>query len=242
MAIAAVFIALALGILIGVSFGDSVLVANQRDVIQLMEGQLEQLRENGRRQERELKHWAALQPLLRSHFLGALAGQRIVLIGPAAGEGAAVKVLLEEAGAAVVPLPLSGEEPTPGEAAALLHRLLDPVGSEPPFPEAGDPVLPQPPDCCLLLLETPADPAAGSFAEICSGLQEHGIRVILLFPWREGRALQLPEKTPELSLVDNIDTVWGQVALLQMIAEDIGGHYGFEKGSAGLFPGQKQQR
>ena len=153
-----------------------------------------------------------------------------------------MKDLLEEAGAAVALIPLSGEEPTPGEAAALLHRLLDPAGAEQPFPEAGDPVLPQPPDCCLLLLETPVDPAEGSFSEIRLGLQEHGIRVILLFPWREGRALQLPEKTPELSLVDNIDTVWGQVALLQMIAEDIGGHYGFEKGSAGLFPGQKQQR
>ena len=66
--------------MIGVSFGDSFLVANQRDVIQLMEEQMVQLREHNRRQEIELQHWEALRPLLRQNFNGALSEKEIFII------------------------------------------------------------------------------------------------------------------------------------------------------------------
>lgn len=256
MAIAAVFIALALGMLIGVSFGDSFLVANQRDVIQLMEGQLEQLRESGRRQEIELQRWAALQPLFRRFFDGALAGQKIFIVAPPGEEAAALRVLLEEAGAAaaVVPAPGSeegGPEPSGGEAEALAAMLAEPArmgfeqaaGTGPPLPGEGSPSLEKPPDCCLLLVEAAAYFSGDYFEALRVKLQEHDLLVILLFPWREEESPRLLAGAgPELNLVDNIDTVWGQIALLQMIAENVDGHYGFAKGSAGLFPEQARGR
>ena len=217
-------------------------MANQRDVIQLMEGRLEQLRESGRRQEIELQRWAALQPLFRRFFHGALAERRICIIGPPGEERATVKALLEEAGAAasVVGIPGGGAgEPvlSHGEAEALAAALTGPAGeSEQPAKTA-----PPPPDCCLLLLEAAAYFSGDCFETLRLELQERRLRVIVLFPWREEDSPRLlAEAGPELSLVDNIDTVWGQIALLQMIAENIEGHYGFDKGSAGLFPEQER--
>jgi|LSQX01.2.fsa_nt_gb hypothetical protein len=254
MTIAAIFLALALGILIGVSFGDSFLVANQRDVIQLMEEQMVQLREHNRRQEIELQHWEALRPLLRQNFNGALSEKEIFIISLPGQEGCELRALFEESGAAVTVIlvpdaPVEDEETEqlfkgaedlanlltmPGEIEAkelIAGGLL--------LPEAEAAVLQRPPDCCLLLLKPEAFSSGKFFYELWQELQEKGIQVIALFTWAEGESFRYPDELEiGLSLVDNIDTFWGQVALLKMIAENISGHYGFGEGSEGLFPGE----
>ena len=50
--------------------------------------------------------------------------------------------------------------------------------------------------------------------------------------------MPLPGMRPEPNLVDNIDTFWGQMALLKMLAGGAGGHYGFGGGSKGLLPAE----
>ena len=102
------------------------------------------------------------------------------------------------------------------------------------LPEAEAAVLQRPPDCCLLLLKPEAFSSGKFFYELWQELQEKGIQVIALFAWAEGESFRYPDELETgLSLVDNIDTFWGQVALLKMIAENISGHYGLE-GSGGF--------
>jgi hypothetical protein len=253
IAIGAVFLALALGILIGVSFGDSFLVANQRDIIELMEGHLGRLREVNRQQEIELQRWETIKPLVQQSFRGALAGKKIVVIGNSAPEADKIKALLEKSGAGVTAILIPGaSEETVGsgqpflESENLLTLLagtgeLDVAGLRAlglQLPETETTVLEWPPECCLLLFEREALSSGTFFNELWRGLHESGARVIALFPWPGNNApLLLPEIRPEPSLVDNIDTFWGQIALLKMLAENACGHYGFDSGSSGLFPG-----
>lgn len=253
MTIAAVFLALALGILIGVSFGDGFLVANQRDVVQMMEVRLSQLKEELALREAELQRWDSLKPAIWHHFSGALAGKELFLISAEGCEYAFLESALQGAGAAVTAALVPEVQNGPGEkgrqnarpekiadflagpeidAAALAERGLLFPGSRPELP-------PAPPHLCLLFAE-PADFRPGEFfGELASALHEKGNRVILLTPWRDGE-LAAPGAGLEsaFGLVDNIDLFWGQIALLKMIAGNTGGHYGFGKDSSGLIPEQ----
>lgn len=257
MAIAAVFLALALGILIGVSFGDSFLVANQRDVIQLMEEQLERLRESNRRREIELQRWESLEPPIRQHFNGALVEKEVFIISLPDQESTGLKSLLEEAGAAVtvIQVPeaseeLAGAERSFGAAGDLACLLAGPGEIEIEeltakgllLSETDAAMVRRPPDCCLLLLEAVDYISGEFFKELRLKLHENEIRVIVLFPWREEESPRNREEIEtDLSLVDNIDTFWGQIALLKMIAGNIDGYYGFGKGSGGLIPAQARE-
>lgn len=250
IAMGAVFLALALGILIGVSFGDGILAANQRNIMELMEDRLARLQEAGRQQDRELQRWEEVKPLLRLGFRGLLAGKEIVLFSCCAGEAGDVKELLEESGAAVT-LFLVRERPGPCEEAAERPLPAEKEGAAPIFdPErlaageleapglllqegAGKPPV-WPPDCCLLLPAQEGMPPGGMLEELWRSLHEQGLRTIALLPW-QGAAVPAGMK-PGPSLVDNIDTFWGRIALLMMLVEEAEGHYGFDSAGKGLFP------
>ncbi len=252
--IGAVFLALALGILIGVSFGDSILAANQRSIIELMEDRLDHLKELELQQDLELQRWEEIKPLLRRSFRGLLDEKEIVLFSYCAGEVETVKGLLEQSGAGVTVILVQPRAHGDGEGAGTPYSAgegeaalpFDPAelaAGEPEAPgfhlqEGGSGSLEWPPDCCLLL---PAQegglPREGSIEELWRRLHERGLRTIALFPW-QGRngALLLPGMESELSLVDNIDTFWGQLALLMMLTENAEGHYGFDSSGRGLLP------
>lgn len=259
-AVTAVFLALALGILIGVSFGDSVLVANQRDVIQLMEAKLGRLREDKQLRERELQRWELLKPSIRRYFDGALAGKILLLLCADGQEHRALLSLLEEAGAAATLLSLPGpQEAAEGEkgereAAEELAALLAKCGENLAgglvertllSPGAGASLPPESPDCFLLLLEGIEPDSGAYYRALRRGLRERGARVIILCPWSEREEGETPPvSAPEeedVDFVDNIDTFWGQMALLKMIAEDISGHYGFGASGDGLLPGRVEE-
>lgn len=252
IAIGAVFLALALGILIGVSFGDSILAANERNIMELMEERLDKLQELRRQQDQELRCWEEVKPLLLRGFRGALAGKEIALFSYSAGEAGAVKGLLEGSGAAVTvilvqpracgseesrepPLAIGekGEEPPFGPG-MLAAGELEPLGLH--FQEGGA-SLEWPPDCCLFLPGREGNPPDGFLKELWRALHERGFRAIALFPRSERAGTPVPPGMKnEPSLVDNIDTFWGQVALLMMLAEKAAGHYGFDSSGKGLFP------
>lgn len=250
---AAVFLSLALGILIGVSFGDSFLAANQRDVVQLMELRLVQLKEEMSLRELELQRWSRLEPLIRRRYDGALAGKEIFLISPAKRDYSAVETILGEAGADVtvglLPAPggdgeNEGKPPVgEGKIAAILAgsgvNAGDLLKTGMIFPGLNEPRLDHPPHWCLLLLEREEFTGEHFFSELAAALYRKGLGVILLLPWRgEEGDLHLAGQEGLSGMVDNIDTFWGQIALLEMIAGGSGGHYGFGKSSSGLLPAE----
>jgi hypothetical protein len=233
-------------------------VANQRDIIELMEANLDHLKEMNRQQDMELKRWEKLKPLLLRSFRGSMAGKKILLLGRRDSQLEPVKELLSPSGAGVTvilapdlcegsdkkeegpdriaPEILAGLLDSPGGIMAVAEDL-EALGLMLPEAEAG--LFEDPPDCCLLFLEG-VDLSSGSFFyELWRELHEQGTRVIALFPWQEeALTLPLPGMRPEPNLVDNIDTFWGQMALLKMLAGGAGGHYGFGGGSKGLLPAE----
>ena len=252
MTIAAVFLALALGILIGVSLGDGFLAANQSDVMQMMELRLLQLREDLALQEAELQRWEALKPAIWRHFSGALSGVELFLLSPAGREYTFLESALQEAGAAVTVALVQDAQSGAGEEEGRRHAGSDEIAAFLAEPEIDTAALvergllfpgnrperpPAPPDLFLLLVE-PADFATGElFSELAAALHEQGNRVIVLQPWcDEMTAGSRAGLESAFGLVDNIDTFWGQIALLKMIAGNSGGHYGFGKNGSGLIP------
>ena len=255
IAVGAVFLALALGILVGVSLGDSILVANQRDIIELMEGRLDRLREQGRLQEMELQRWEAVKPLLQGHYRERLAGKNILLCSPRTPLAEQIRALLQGGGAGAGVIMFSprppGESGAPGELQqADLENLLsllsareelaaadlDTLGFEAQGTEGG--VLTWPPEYCLFLFEGEV-PSAAFFEDLWLGFRDKNIemKAIALIPWHEKcEALHLPLLEEGPNLVDNIDTFWGQAALLKMLAENASGHYGFSGAGRGLLP------
>lgn len=238
-------------------------MANQRGIIELMEEQLGGLRELGRRQEKELQRWDETKPLLRRTFCRALTGKGIVLFSRCESEAEQIRGLLEESGAAVTHIFLAstGEEgagetgelrcPLP-DAAELSHLLslpggmsaaeLEPLGLELRQGEGWE--LQGPAECRILLLFTGEGRQPCSFFnELWRLLHEKGMRVIALLPWQENRGkMGPPGMKGEPSLVDNIDTFWGEMALLLMLAEDGCGHYGFDSAARGLLPPALESR
>ena len=80
-AIAAIFLALASGILIGITFGEDVVVSNQKEMIEFMERQLTDLQEKP--EGKRVGTLAGSYPAGAHGFEGSLTGNKILLLLPA---------------------------------------------------------------------------------------------------------------------------------------------------------------
>jgi len=140
---------------------------------------------------------------LRALFEESGAALTVILVPDAPEEGEEAEQLLKGAEDLANLLAMPGEI----EAKELIAGGLL-------LPEAEAAVLQRPPDCCLLLLKPEAFSSGNFFYELWQELQEKGIQVIALFAWAEGESFRYPDELETgFSLVDNIDTFWGQVAL-----------------------------
>jgi hypothetical protein len=242
IAVAAIFLALALGILIGISFGDDYLVANQREIIRLMEQELERQKGTVLSQEIELQRWEQVKPLLWRGYAGVMAGKRIAILSRDEERAKEVAALFREAGAGVAVL-ISPQQPGAESVTQFLALLaggspLETLAGQ-GFGVKGEAAMSWPPDSFILLPDGDGG-SPGSFFlhELWQVLALGGNRVIACFPWQEdipAFPLSFPRDTA-VNLVDNIDTFWGKVALLEMTAYDRCGHYGYGRGRVGLLP------
>ncbi|NLY39659.1 MAG: copper transporter [Firmicutes bacterium] len=215
IAIAAIFLALALGILIGISFGEDFLVSNQQEIIELMEQELRRSREAIREKELELERWERVKPVIRRSYQDRLSGLELALIAPRAEDAAALQAILSDTGAEIAfrqPAQLTVEHSEEAE------QSMD--------------------SACYILLMQKNSAGSGWDPEMMAlwrALAQEGKRVIAVFPWGE---LKLPPLAEGIAwnLVDNINTYWGELALLEMIASGAGGHYGFDGAASGLMP------
>lgn len=212
IAIAAIFLALALGILIGVSFGDNFLVSNQLEIIERMEQELLRRKSQIDEKNEDLERWKQIKPIIWKSYREMLSGKRIALIAENASAAAEIHALLESVGAVV-------DFTAPGEF---------------PQAEVADPETLQP-ECYVLFMEETQFELGQKAAALLLRLQQEEKRVIAVYPWAGEDALLLPEGY-RFSAVDNIDTFWGHIALLQMIGYGIDGDYGFGPRRQGLIP------
>lgn len=248
--IAAIFLALALGILIGISYGEDFLIFNQRNAIDLMEQELGRLKKNLADQATELERWEAVRPVLLKSYQNRLSGKQLLIITFQDEHAAEVRELLAAAGAEITLLVFPEEqylEASWSKRVAVLQTLLNNQASWPEFSNNarelalglhGEPFQ-VPPDYWVLLLPREDFPTSFPIMNaLWENLNREGIKSIIAFPWTEKWA-QLPEEDQVLryyNLVDNIDTFWGKLALLEMILHDYSGHYGFGPSSSSLLP------
>ncbi|HOL17520.1 MAG TPA: copper transporter [Bacillota bacterium] len=218
IAIAAIFLALALGILVGVSFGDNFVVSNQRKIIELLEQELERRKGIINEKNEALERWEQLKPLLKRSYLNRLNGKVIIVIAREDGKAAELQVLLESSGAMV----------QLWTAEAVLAPAAGETGASPDF-EAWPP-----PDCFIVLMEGTPDPVGVQVSEQL--LLREDKQVIAAYPWTGREDYYWSCSDERCGVIDNIDTFWGQIALLEMIASGTGGYYGFSSRGQGLIP------
>ncbi len=214
IAIAAIFLALALGILIGVSFGDNFLVSNQREIIELMELELGRRKSLIEKKDVVLDRWEQVKPLVLRGYRDSLLDKSIIVISDDEQRAAEMIILMEMTGAEV-------QYDTVDQLLIFLQAAKEDLT----------------PDCYILLMdeEDPAYPDS-AFSELWQLLHQNEQRVIAAFPWFDSEVPVIPADHKELSIVDNIDTFWGQVALLEMVVYGAHGDYGFSAQRQGLLP------
>ncbi len=89
--------------------------------------------------------------------------------------------------------------------------------------------------CYVLLLERARVQENRLLYLLWEELHRHGLPVIAASTWSEGESITVIE-AEDYSLVDNVDTFWGQLALLEMIRHGYRGDYGFDPSRTALLP------
>lgn len=242
IAIAAVFLSLALGILIGITFGEDFLVYSQREIIEMLEDERGRLRELVTEREEEVERWEAMKPLLKARYEGALKNRSIALVSGTEEDSDFLLELFDNTGAdlTAVLLPEQVLNKTTKKLSDLLaggdiellqlnagaHLLLE-----------GEPVWP--PDLFVVIHPGEGIKAGHFFTELWKELHLEGNRVIGVAPWVQQEEVPELLQAEDICFVDNINTFWGQVAFLEIIVFDLDGHFGFgsEQGLVPFKPG-----
>ena len=224
-AIAAIFLALASGILIGITFGEDVVVSNQKEMIEFMERQLTDLQEKLAEGKKELERWQDLAPLVLKGFEGSLTGNKILLLAAGAPPPAEVLNLFHGSGAEFVLVELPGQAPPPGlkmdEQSA--HLLAGKLTGEPEGVNLADEgcriwgEISDRPDLILLSFHSePALPGELFLKLLGEELLQAGNRVFALYQEKKEEGLSL---SPEAAIVENLNTFWGKLALMEILQE-----------------------
>lgn len=248
IAVTAIFLALALGLLIGISYGEDFLVSNQRETIELLERELARQRGFLAERDRELGRWESLKPAILGNYSGSLIGKEILVLASGKNLAGEIRALLEGAGADTAALYLPGTTTAvPPDGAATMSRavrireaLTAPGGldwkvlEEEGFRWSGIPPAGAP--CCyVLLLDRPGSPENSTLFLLWEELHRGGLQVVAASSWREGESIAVID-VEDYCLVDNVDTFWGQLALLEIIRFGYRGGYGFDPSRVALLP------
>jgi len=205
----AIFLALALGILIGVSFGDNYLVSSQREIIDLMEQELGRRKDLLTDQEQNLKRWEQIKPLIWRSYNNSLNGQVIIVIAEDKGRAAEIRALLENTGAKVGVLATE-------DLAVRLESEQKQISEEASADIQAD--------LYVFLLESDQSGVpVRRLSEQWLNFEQESNRVIVAYPYTGDEEPAIPEGVETYSVVHNIDTFWGQIALLEMAVYGVQG-------------------
>lgn len=225
IAIAAIFLALASGILIGITFGEDVLVSNQKEMIEFMQHQLTDLQDNLACQQSELKRWQGLAPLVIKSFKGSLSGKKILVLTADNPLTEEMLNLLQESGAETCLVELPARPPLkldPQTAHAFAGELAGEQGIEACTGEgyAIRGGISGRPDCIILYLSPgPALPGQLFLRLLGEELLASGSKIIAAFPEsRDGGGERLFSMEP--TIIEHLNTFWGKLTLLEILLEN----------------------
>ncbi|MGI6097879.1 MAG: copper transporter [Dethiobacteria bacterium] len=248
LAIAAVFLALGIGILVGISLGEDFMLANQKEVIEKLEEELayknEQLlaiEEESEHLKTELINWRKMEELFVSTYLkNTLKGKKILVLQGGEGQlGDGLEEFLRLSGAEVGYICLShlqigyGEQDDLFTASFVQMLQYEPQGikgcvNDPEVEEKAIKVLP--PEAVLISGDH------SLFNNIGKLLVKEKIPVIAVSTSDDLLTEQLKLVEAGCSLIDNIDSFLGKLTLSILLKEYRPGHYGFHEQAHSLFP------
>ncbi|NMA91563.1 MAG: copper transporter [Firmicutes bacterium] len=227
LVIVAIFLALALGILIGIAFGEDALVSNQKETIELMEHRLNDLRDNLADRQDELKRWRELAPRVLNSFSSSLAGKNILLLTDGDPRARELYQLLRENGAetclvAIPETPPAGLKFEIEFASELAAALAGEEGAVAGLEAYDDlDILGRLTGCPDSIILTPSPGPAALPGQLFLGLLEEellasGNRVVIAFPG--GGSGGIGAKGTRVA--EDVDTFWGKFTLLGILSED----------------------
>ncbi len=225
IAIAAVFLALASGILIGITFGEDVVVSNQKEMIEFMEHRLTDLQKSLAGKERELERWQDLAPLVFKGFAGSLAGNNILLLAVDDPLALELLSLSRNGGAETLLVELPGRAPPAGlrldrESALLFAGKLTGAGEEENLEEGGcrtrGEISGEPDFIILCLKPDPALPGELFLKLLAEELLLAGYRVFAAYAEEREEGTSF---SPEARVIENLSTFWGKLNLLETLLE-----------------------
>jgi len=253
ISLAAVFLALGLGILIGSGMGDDMLVKQQRLIIDQMSRDFQALREETIQLEAQIrllnrdiylweKYQEALYPAMVS---GALAGKKTAIIKYGAKVPDGLTQILEDAGVITTSLlSIDLGRDWKGPATLLGGALAELVGGNPlsgPEKETLDEKLlggrihlpnrqAGVPDMVIILVGNEKYVNAELVKTLCYRLAEANLPVVALESSDIQDSLLGAFREFGFSTIDNVDTIFGQVTLLSVLAGRTG-HFGIKQGT-----------
>jgi len=226
IAIAAIFLALASGILIGITFGEDVLVSNQKEMIEFMQQEIKDLQENFAFQQDELKRWEGLAPLVIKSFQGALTGHKILILTVDNPLAMDIVDMLSESGAEARLVELPSTLPEKWELdARTAQAIAGELTGEQEATGCADlgcslqGVVSGRPDCFLIYLSLSSrELAPGHLLLKLLGeeLLQTNNRVIAAFP-EDREPGQLFSAGKGMVIIDHLDSFWGKLTLLETL-------------------------
>ncbi|HHX74432.1 MAG TPA: copper transporter [Firmicutes bacterium] len=257
ISLVAVFLALALGILIGTGFSEDMLVTQQRLLIDRLMLEFSDLRAEQHRleaqiqeQKRDLNLWEQYREALYDMQVpGSLAGRKLALVCHAAELPETVLTLLADAGAEPVAVLRVAEKRAGGQAAAGLGRAVcsllaagEAEGQAQMLQElqqdgrlSPELLLPERADTMLLFLGEKERVDTVFVQELAAAAADCGLPLVGLENSGVKKSALETVKAAGMSTIDNAETVFGQFSLLAVL-QGVPGNYGIKAGADAFLP------
>ncbi len=253
ISLAAVFLALGLGILIGSGMGDDMLIKQQRLIIEQMSRDFRSLREERlqlearvQRLTRDISLWEKYQEALYPAMVsGALDGRKTAVVTHGAQVPAGLARVLQDAGVAVTGvLTVEGRQHWEGPAAVLGEAVAALAGGGKPDARGKEAVEAMllsgglnlecreavPPDAVIVLVGERKAVSEELVKAMCQRLAGDGLPVVALEDSHIKDSFLGVFRELGIPTIDNADTVFGQITLLAVLNGQ-SGHFGVKQGA-----------
>ncbi len=237
--IAAIFLALASGIVIGITFGENVVVSNQKETIEIMQHQLKDLEYKLVIKQEEVERWQVLEPMVIKGYRGCLSPKKVMVLAVENPRSLVKDMvnLLQEGGAqiclvempAAAPAAVKLDAQTAREFAAELTGQggIEACTSEILSVQGG---ISGPPDWVVMHFYAGPITSGDHFLKLLGEeLISAGNKLIVVY----GEGSDEKELfSVEPMIVEHFNTFWGQLTLLELVSGNMQNIFSTGEGGA----------